>query len=51
MFQGTTIDELIKTVQQAEQSARQRQNKTAAETDMQSFSMWKFNWREVTEVA
>jgi hypothetical protein len=51
MFQGTTIDELIKTVERAEQSARQQEEKSAAEMNLQSFPIYKMNWRTATEVA
>jgi hypothetical protein len=51
MFQGTTIDELIRTVERAEQSARQREEKSAAEINLQSFPVYKMNWRAATEVA
>jgi hypothetical protein len=50
MFQGTMIDELIQTVERAEQNARW-QKETAAEVNLQSFPIYKTNWREVIEVA
>jgi hypothetical protein len=51
MFQGTMIDELIKIVERAEQNARKGQEKTAAEMGLESFPVYKMNWREATEVA
>lgn len=51
MLQGTMIDELIQSVQRAEQNARERQQKQAAEMDMRNFPLQMLNWRQVTEVA
>ena len=51
MFQGTMIDELINTVERVEQKTRQRAEREAAEMNLQSFPMYRMNWRESTEVA
>jgi hypothetical protein len=51
MFQGTMIDELIQSVERAEQRAREQQQKQAAEMDMRRFPLHTVNWRQVTEVA
>jgi hypothetical protein len=51
MFQGTMIDELIQSVERAEQKARERQRQTTAEMDLQRFPLHMVNWRQVTEVA
>jgi hypothetical protein len=51
MMQGTMIDELIKSVERAEQKAREQQQKQAAEIDMRNFPLHMMNWRQVTEVA
>jgi len=51
MLQGTMIDELIQSVERAEQKARERQQKEAAEVDMRNFPLQMMNWRQVTEVA
>ena len=50
MFQGTTIDELIRTVERAEQNSRQQQ-KEAAEMDVRRFPLHMVNWRQAPEVA
>ena len=51
MFQGTMIDELIQTVERAEQKAREQQHRQAAEMDFERFPLHMANWRQVTEVA
>jgi hypothetical protein len=51
MFQGTMIDELIQSVERAEQHAREQQQKQAAEMDMRRFPLHMANWRQVIEVA
>ena len=51
MFQGTMIDELIQSVERAEQRAREQQQKQAADMDMRRFPLHMVNWRQVTEVA
>lgn len=51
MLQGTMIDELIQSVERAEQKSRERQQKEAAEMDMRNFPLHMMNWRQVTEVA
>jgi len=51
MIQGTMIDELIKTVERAEQKAREQQQRQAAEMDFERFPLHIMNWRQVTEVA
>ena len=50
MLQGTMIDELIQTVERAEQNARE-QHRQAAEMDFERFPLHMTNWRQVTEVA
>jgi len=50
MFQGTMIDELIQSVERAEQRVREQQ-KQAADMDMRRFPLHMVNWRQVTEVA
>jgi hypothetical protein len=51
MFQGTMIDELIQSVERAEQRVREQQQKQAADIDMRRFPLHMVNWRQVTEVA
>ena len=51
MFQGTMIDELIQSVERAEQRVRAQQQKQAADMDMRRFPLHMVNWRQVTEVA
>lgn len=52
MFQGTMIDQLIQSVERAEQKAHeQQQQKTTADMDMRRFPLHMVNWRQVTEVA
>jgi hypothetical protein len=51
MFQGTMIDELIQSVDRAEQRVREQQQKQAADMDMRRFPLHMVNWRQVTEVA
>ena len=51
MFEGTMIDQLIQSVERAEQKARERQQKEAAEMKVQGFPLQTVNWRQVTEVA
>ena len=51
MFQGTMIDELIQSVELAEQRVREQQQKQAADMDMRRFPLHTVNWRQVIEVA
>ena len=51
MFQGRMIDELIQSVERAEQRVREQQQKQAADMDMRRFPLHMVNWRQVTEVA
>ena len=51
MFQGTMIDQLIQSVERAEQKAREQQQKTTADMAMRRFPLHMVNWRQVTEVA
>ena len=48
MFAGTTIDELIKSVERAEKHAREEQKKPYTEFPVYQQQN---NWREVVEVA
>jgi hypothetical protein len=52
MFQGTMIDELISTVERAEQNARKQQEQNASATT----PVWNYpasgpEWRGISEVA
>lgn len=55
MFQGTMIDELISTVERAEQNARQQQDQTASPASPAStawtYPLGRMEWRGFTEVA
>jgi hypothetical protein len=51
MLQGTMIDELIQSVERAEQRVREQQQKEAAQMDMRRFPLHMANWRQVIEVA
>ena len=49
MFQGTTIEELINSVERAEQNARERENAMARE--LRPYPFQRMQWQEVIEVA
>jgi hypothetical protein len=51
MLQGTMIDELIQSVERAEQRVREQQQKEAAQIVMLRFPLLMANWRQVIEVA
>ena len=52
MFQGTMIDELISTVERAEQNARQQQNQNApAALHAWDHPVAGAEWRGISEVA
>lgn len=52
MFQGTMIDELISTVERAEQNARQQQDQTASPASTAwTYPLGRMEWRGFTEVA
>ena len=48
MFQGMTIEELIRSVERAEQHAREQQN---AKTDFRDQPVRRMEYRELVEVA
>ena len=49
MFQGTMIEELINSVERAEQNARERENAVARE--LRAYPLQRMQWHEVIEVA
>lgn len=52
MFQGTMIDELISTVERAEQNARKQQEQNApAATPVWNYPTSGLEWRGISEVA
>jgi len=49
MFKGTTIEELINSVERAEQNAREHENAVARE--LRPYPLQRMQWQEVIEVA
>jgi hypothetical protein len=52
MFQGMMIDELIQSVERAEQNARKQQEQTAPPAfNLNDYPVRRIEWRQITEVA
>lgn len=52
MFQGTMIDQLIQSVERAEQNAHKQQEQTAPPVfNLNDYPVRRIEWRQTTEVA
>jgi hypothetical protein len=51
MFRGTMIDELISTVERAEQNARRQQEQNASGALNGDHPVRRMEWQEISEVA
>jgi hypothetical protein len=51
MFQGTTIDELINSVERAEEHARKQQKDEPMAMNLRQYPLQRTQWQELIEVA